>query len=310
MGAAFRLGSVPYVNAIPLVHAFQSWQDLPVSVHYDVPSQLPARLQQGDVDAILVSTFFALSQPGLRMADGVGIASNGPVKSVRLFSKVDPAKIKTLALDASSMTSNALAQIVLRERYDARFTTTSAAPDLRAMLSIADACVLIGDIGMEADAPGLQILDLGLEWQKLTQKPFVWAAWVGHEGLTPGLTMLLQTAAHWSMVGRKPRTSFFEQLLAYLMRGEDASEAAMEVLRTQRLEDCIQAAKQQVGWPEFVIRDYFTNVMIYDLDERMMDGLRTYQAKLVQHGFLEAGHFPAIVGASLQDLPREVGLSA
>lgn len=304
---SFRLGCVPYVNAIPLVHAFQEWREVGVEVRYDVPSALPAQLAAGSVDAILVSTFFALSEPGLRMADGVGIASDGPVKSVRLFSKVPPSQIKTLALDQSSMTSNALAQIILRERHGASFTTLTAEPDLSQMLEIADACVLIGDIGMEADAPGLHILDLGLEWQKLTGKPFVWAAWVGHEGLTPGLTMLLQTAAHWSMVGRRPNTSLFEQLLSFLT--PDAGDS-LEALRTQRLQECIQAAKLQVGWPEFVIRDYYTNVMVYDLDERMLDGLRTYQQKLQEHGFTHAIHFPAIVGASLQGLGESIGQSA
>ena len=182
----FTVGSVPYVNAVPLVAQFESLGEAsPVRVRYAVPSQLPAMLESGEADAILVSSIEALRKPGLRMASGVCIGSVGAVESVRLFSWVPFSEIGSLALDASSMTSNALAQIVLRETYGVA-PSVCVRPSLPPEeLDEADACVLIGDVGMASEGRGMHVLDLGLAWWELTGLPFVWAAWVGGEGLSP-----------------------------------------------------------------------------------------------------------------------------
>ncbi len=84
---------------------------------FDVPSKLPALLGSGGADAVLVSSTDALRVAGRRMATGVCIGSDGPVKSVRLFSKRPFDQIETLALDAASMTSNSLARILLAELH-------------------------------------------------------------------------------------------------------------------------------------------------------------------------------------------------
>ena len=156
----FTVGSVPYVNAIPLTRQLERWKYL-FDVRYDVPSALPAMLERGEAHAILVSSVDALRTPGRRMADGVCIGSDGEVKSVRLFSRVPPKQIRRLALDASSMTSNRLAQVILNDRYDVRPEVVTLPPHLEGMLVEADACVLIGDIGMTTVGDGLHILDLG-----------------------------------------------------------------------------------------------------------------------------------------------------
>src|SRR5471032_1724555 len=104
----YTVGSVPYLNAKPLVRAFEVWgEESPVNVIYEVPSKLPALLAAGEVQAIMVSSIEAFRHPGSRIAEGVCIGSQREVMSVRLFSKVPPRMIETLALDQSSMTSNA-----------------------------------------------------------------------------------------------------------------------------------------------------------------------------------------------------------
>lgn len=254
----FTVGSVPYVNAIPLV-AHLDGTDRPVRVLYDVPSNLPPLLANGEAQAILVSSVDSLRMPGRKIAGGVCIGSDGPVKSVRLFSKVPPSEIRRLALDASSMTSNRLAQIVLAEAYGVRPSLTTCLPDLSKMLSDADACVLIGDIGMSADGSGLTVLDLGQEWKELTGLPFVWAAWIGSEGLTPELAGLLAAAEHTD------------------------------------LEALVEPTSKKSGWDERTVRDYFFNVMRYRMDDRMLEGLHEFQRRLLTNGFADACHFPEIV---------------
>ncbi len=307
----FTVGSVPYVNAIPLVLWFEELGDSsPVEVVFDVPSKLPELLDSGQADAILVSSVDALQTPGRRMAAGVCIGSHGPVKSVRLFSKRPIREIETLALDRSSMTSNRLAHIVLAERYGIEPASHPMAPDLAKMLEECDACVLIGDIGMVAESEGLHIIDLGDEWRRLTGKPFVWAAWIGSERLSSELAAWLQVASTISRAGRDLSLDSTDGLVArglfrrYLNETE-ALQAPYERVRRQAL---IERAVSH-GWSAPVVRDYFFNVMVYDMDPQVLEGFREFQRRLIEQGFGDCSNFPAMVApgaAQIDGVVREL----
>lgn len=299
--SVYTVGSVPYVNAIPLTYRLEPH----VHVVYAVPSQLPALLEGGDADAILVSSIDALRTPGRRMAALTCIGSDGPVKSVRLFSKVPPAKIRTLAWDASSMTSNRLAHVILADRYGVKdLRPISRPPNLQEMLADADACVLIGDIGMTTDGTGLHVLDLGEEWKKLTGKPFVWAAWIGNERLTPELALHLYSAARQTQVGRDlSRESVGGRLSRFLSPRwyREIDEMSEEVAGPQR-EHLIAYTVERSGWTETAVRDYYLNVMVYEMDDRMLDGLREFQLRLLANDFSDCSHFPAIISPELPNM--------
>jgi chorismate dehydratase len=284
---SYTVGSVPYVNAIPLVAMFEQCEDSPVRVLYDVPSRLPMLLDAGQADAVLVSSVDALRVPGRRMAERVCIGSQGRVKSVRLFSKVQPRDIKSLALDQSSMTSNRLAQVILRERYGASPRAEERPPHQKQMLDEFDACVLIGDIGMTATSEGLQVLDLGEQWQRLTGKPFVWAAWMGGANLTPSLARHLCIAANYYKVGQRP----LRQAVGALTPEPGATNQDSE----GRQREIIELARQRSGWDEATLRDYFMNAMLYDMSEDALDGLREFQRLLLKHGFEDCRFFPQLV---------------
>ena len=76
--AALRVGCVQYLNARPLIHGC----DAPVV--FDHPSGLARDLAAGALDVALVPVFEALRHPRYLLADGVAIASDGPVFSVFL----------------------------------------------------------------------------------------------------------------------------------------------------------------------------------------------------------------------------------
>lgn len=256
---SFTVGSVPYVNAIPLTIELEQPRSS-VSVIYEVPSQLPPLLESREAQAILVSSVDALRTPGRRMAGGVCIGSNGPVESVRLFSKVPFRGIESLALDSSSMTSNRLAQVILAEKYHVRPRTSTMPPDIGQMLEEADACILIGDIGMTAPSGDLIVLDLGEAWTEMTGKPFVWAAWIGAEDLTPELAGLLA----------------------------DAYEQA-------DIEECVRRASQRAGWTHEMADHYFKQTMKYKMGSSQIDGLREFARLLQKNGFSDCAHFPELV---------------
>lgn len=254
------IGSVPYINARPLVRWFAERSD--VEVVYDVPSKLPALLDAGSAEAVLASAFDALRTPGRTYAAGVSIASNRAVESVRLFSKVSFGQIRRLALDASSLTSNALAQGILAEVYGARPSAEPALPSLEEMLAGADAAVLIGDKGMAASSEGLHVLDLGQAWFELSGLPFVWALWIGSSSLSPSLVSLLNEAARWG-------------------------EERPQMIATE--------ASAATGLDNEQCLHYLSSVMDYRLTERHLEGLRAYRDLLLKHKLLESEMFPAAV---------------
>ncbi|MFZ4506670.1 MAG: menaquinone biosynthetic enzyme MqnA/MqnD family protein [Fimbriimonas sp.] len=256
---SYKVGCVPYVNAVPLVLGFEE-QGLasPVQIVYDVPSRLPQLLEDGEIDAMLVSSFDPLTNPSRRVAPGVGISSFGPVDSVRLFSRVDLDKIESLCLDQSSMTSNALAQIILSETYGVLPKTTKAQPDLESMLEENDACVLIGDIGMETNGEDYTVLDLGEAWLELTGLPFVWAVWAGSDRLTPELSSLLRNCSTIKV-------------------GENDAI----------LDRCVRAAQMRVNWSPERIKHYLRETIHFELASEGDGALKLFQEKIFLHGLAD-----------------------
>src|SRR3989449_3674614 len=76
--APFRVGSVRYLNAVPLTRGLEE------EVVYATPSELARLLQQEELDAALVSVTEVLLKDSYDVLDGIAIASLGEVQSVLL----------------------------------------------------------------------------------------------------------------------------------------------------------------------------------------------------------------------------------
>ena len=178
-----RLGAVSYLNTKPLVYGLEDRPDL-YTVRFDVPAQCAALLHAGAVDVGLIPAIEYV-RGEYAIAPGVAIGSDGPVASVAVFSRVPVDRIATLALDVSSRTSAALTRVLCATRWAIAPALVPAEPDLEAMLTRADAALVIGDpaLAIDADALGLLKIDLGSEWQALTGLPFVYAMWCGRPGV-------------------------------------------------------------------------------------------------------------------------------
>lgn len=283
--AQFRVGCVPYVNARPLVAAFDRPNEF-IEVIYDIPSRLPALLDSGEVDAILVSSIELLRRDDLLPVAEVGIMSYGPVKSVRMLSKVPLTDIKTLALDVSSLTSNILAQIILAEQGVFPMTET-VSPDASNMLASHDACVLIGDKGFEADGTGLVDIDLGEAWTDLTGLPFVWALWLG-KNVQPLNFPLLAALLHSAY-----SASGFEELHGALLlrsmtgRGpeeEPEYEASKQPEAVAHRRAVIESAMTRSNWTFGQVEEYLTNNVEFDHFDRDL-AIQKFADLINKHGF-------------------------
>ncbi|MER3413449.1 MAG: hypothetical protein C4341_04275 [Armatimonadota bacterium] len=261
--AEYRLGCVPYLNARPLIAPLET--DPEFSILYEPPSSLPALIESGAVDAAMVSSIYALQSNESRVAWGVSISSRGRVESVRLFSRVPYHNIRRLALDVSSLTSTVLCRIVLAERFGCQPAIFEEEPNLEAMLSAADAALLIGDAGMSAaSSDDLFVLDLGKAWEEMTGLPFVWALWVGRRGLD-------------------------DRLAARLAHARAEGVASIEAIARREAE--------ARGWSLATCRHYLAEVMEYTLEGEHLEALRRFGALCERHGLLEMAHQPEIVGA-------------
>jgi chorismate dehydratase len=173
-----RIGSVPYLNAWPLIWPLMANARPEATLVTADPPRLRRLLQAGRVDVALLSSVEYLADPArLAFAPGYGIVSDGRASSVKLLLSAPPDRVRTLALDPHSLTANCLARIVLQQRYGARFRLVRYdATPASWRRSGADAAVVIGDRALAfGDA---RHLDLGHEWRRWKRLPFVFALWI------------------------------------------------------------------------------------------------------------------------------------
>jgi predicted solute-binding protein len=176
-----RLAAVSYLNTVPLIWGMKHGpQQNDFALEFSVPSECARRIESGEVDLGIVPVA-EIERQGLLAVPGTGIACHGGVRSILLISKVEPARIRTLAADSGSRTSVRLARVILQERFGATPEAFDCAPDLEPMLSRADAALLIGDAALKVDPAALPYFsfDLGEEWLSLTGLPMVFALWAG-----------------------------------------------------------------------------------------------------------------------------------
>jgi chorismate dehydratase len=177
-----RVGAVNYLNTKPLVYDFARFAPRAELV-FDLPSRLADKLAQGRLDVALIPSIEFFHDPTYAIVSDACIACRGPVLSVKLFSRGPIESIRTLALDEGSRTSVALVRILLAERYDIQ-------PQLEALPigaslgdSEADAVLLIGDRAIHSPGGRFEVVwDLGDEWCRWAELPFVFAMWVGRAG--------------------------------------------------------------------------------------------------------------------------------
>jgi chorismate dehydratase len=169
-----RIGCVKYLNARPLIYGW------PGEVVFDHPSALCERLASGLLDVALVSSFEFLRNPVYTLVDGISISSHGPVHSVFVAHAGELSEIEEIEVDPASQTSINLLRCLMAENgMSPKFVIRSRL--IQRALTPRLAKFFIGDqaIRFRDESSGtFQFWDLGEEWQKRTQLPFVYALWL------------------------------------------------------------------------------------------------------------------------------------
>src|SRR5438309_1019460 len=134
--APFRVGSVRYLNAVPLTRGLEE------QVTFTMPSKLAEMLRRDELDAALVSVTEVLFNDRYDVLDGIAVASLGEVKSVLLAHRQPIEEVKEVFCDTASLTSVQLLRVLLAER--------GLRPELKRLpgyetASMPDYAMLIGD---------------------------------------------------------------------------------------------------------------------------------------------------------------------
>jgi len=173
-----RISAISFLNTVPLMWDFEHGSaGAGFEISYTLPSACAAELQAGKADIGIIPAAAYTQIPDLVILPGVTIAARRPVRSILLVSKMPIEKIRSIALDTSSMTSVALTKVLFDRWLGTGRTFTPVAPDLDAMLRDHDAGLVIGDTALKVDRTRYLTIDLAEEWIRFTGKPFVFAFW-------------------------------------------------------------------------------------------------------------------------------------
>jgi len=222
-------------------------------------------LASGQVDAALVPVIEYQRLQNVLLVPEVCVGSKSAVRSVVLVTRRNNLKkVERVALDESSRTSVALVQIIFREFLGLEPEWISAAPDLKSMLTAADAALIIGDPAMKIPRDQFRVFDLATLWHEFTGCGFVFAMWM-------------------------VRSDSAEKI-----RAVDFAAARDEGLA--HVEEIAAESETVVGLSRAEIRTYLTENIALGVDETMEKGLNRYFELASKHKLISSAKPLVFIG--------------
>jgi chorismate dehydratase len=277
-----RICVVQYLNTAPLVRGFTHG---PLEGKYDlsftVPSLCADALRAGAADIAIIPAIEYQRIPNLVILPDLSIASKERVRSLLVISKHPIRFAKSIALDRSSRSTQALTKILCANRWNIAPEFHEAEPDVAAMLASCDASLLIGDpalrlaIAAEAKAkpgrdgewicqgatvglpqfPTLHIYDVVREWWQMTERPAVLAVWAARAEIAT--------------------ESLADEFLDSLNYG------------LENLDAICKEASAEMHLSEKELKLYLKTNIDYSLDDENRKGLLAYYSHAVKLGLIE-----------------------
>src|SRR5213593_1396213 len=247
-----RISAISYLNTAPLMWDFEHGSiGREFEISYTSPSQCAAALHEGSADIGIIPAAAYATIPNLSILPSVAIASRCAVRSILLVSKTPLEKIRSVALDNSSLTSAALLKVLFAKWWRGERSFNDMVPDLERMLEHHDAALLIGDPALKVDRSRYVTYDLAEEWIRFTGKPFVFAFWAVRQAA-------LDCAAPVS------------DLAGVFQASRDHG------LRAENLQQIAREWGPRLGLSEADVISYLTENIYYELDPACLEGLRLF----------------------------------
>jgi len=237
-----------YLNSAPLCYSFLhgSLREAVLFLPHAAPATCSELLRDGQVDAALIPVIEYQRIEGVAIVPGVAVVSRSEVQSVFLAARVPMERVRRVALDISSRTGAALTRIFFEHFLGRRVQYIPWPPDVDAMLSVADAALLIGDPALQVRYHRRDLLfyDYARLWREYTGKPLVFAFWAVRDDRWRRGTMVDFERAKEEGLGHR------DQIIA-------------------RYAEALHLP------PEF-LRRYLEESVAYDLDEEGVSGLALF----------------------------------
>lgn len=184
MNRKIKVSAVSYLNTKPLLYGIERHpvvDDMELILEY--PALIAKHLIDDTVDVGLVPVAEIPSIPNARIVSDYGIAADGKVASVCIFSQVPIEEIDCIYLDYQSRTSIRLAQVLLRHYWKMEVPILQAPENYIELIEGKTAGVIIGDRALQQLPHFKYIYDLAEYWKIHTGLPFIFAAWVANKDL-------------------------------------------------------------------------------------------------------------------------------
>lgn len=179
-----QVGAVSYLNTKPLLRGISHSPIMnEIELQLDYPSRLAELLLHDKIDVALLPVAAIPGIPGARIVGDYGIAADGEVASVCIFSRQPMETLTGLYLDYQSRSSVRLASILVRDFWKKDLQLLPAPEDYIEHIQGATAGVIIGDRALQQRHHFPYIFDLAQAWKDWQGLPFVFAAWVANKEL-------------------------------------------------------------------------------------------------------------------------------
>jgi chorismate dehydratase len=274
-----RVGRIRYINCFPVYGAIdRGVVELGAPVVSGNPSELNRLMASGQLEVSVISAVeYARDSARYLLLPDLGITSDGPVRSVMLFSRMPAEELtgRRVLVSRSSMTSAALTRLLFEHVWRAKPEYAAGDAELtdigRFLDEPHDARLVIGDAALllanrvrasGVEHPGASdypyVYDLGECWKEWTGLPFVFAVWVAQ-----------RTAA----------VSDALQVHARLLESRDWGLAHLDVLAEQ--------ASAVTGVARRICLDYLSG-LDYRLSYDHLAGLSEFFRRLASAGIVPA----------------------
>jgi len=248
---------------------------------FTVPSLCAEALRTGAVDVAIIPAIEYQRIDDLVILPDMAIASKTRVRSLLLVSRMPIEKIRKIALDSSSRSTQALVKILCQQKWKIAPEFFEMAPDLAPMLQRGEAALVIGDpalrlslamesgtrrgeageqictasalgvegAGIDSDST-LHIYDVVEQWRRMTALPAVLAVWAGRrKAATPEVVADFQASRNYGM---------------------------------RHLSEISTQAAAELNLPANKLQRYLTENINFSLDEENQRGLAAYFAQAAE----------------------------
>lgn len=239
-----KVGAVSYLNTKPLVYAFEKGAMVDeMDLVFEYPSKVAQMLIKDEIDLGLVPVAVIPQVPNAQIVSSFCIGATNPVASVCLFSKVPIEDIKSIILDYQSRTSVALLKILLKDFWKISPEFIVSEKEFENEINGTTAALIIGDRALVQLNNFPFVYDLAEAWQKMTNLPFVFAAWVANKTLPESFISDFNLSIKDSL--------------------------------TQ-----VDTIIESIGFPDYDLNIYFKENIDYILDDQKRAGLNLFLSKI------------------------------